>query len=468
MRRLLSSLQVRLVAGFAVVLSAALLSVGWYVSGESEREAERSEEQRMEVRVERVRAALDEHLAEGRGWADIQPNVERLGRLLGVRVVLWDDGGKLIGDSHWWLGPGAVDQDGAAWGATLYTEGGEALGSVALMPIHRFILEELREPVDSDLADHVSEALLWAGLAAGGVGIIAVGVMSRRALSPVRALSAAAEKLGRGDLAQRVKPSSQDEIGRLGHAFNRMAEDLETAERQRRALLADVAHELRTPLSNIGGYVEAMRDGLAEPSADTLEIVRQQVAQLTRLVEDLRLLTLAETGELRLDVQLRRMDELMERVSEAFGPRASAKGVSIRCETATDVPLASMDRGRVEQVMYNLVDNAVKHTPEGGSVTLAVAGGRPGYVRVSVRDTGEGIDGEALESVFERFYRVDPSRSRVTGGAGLGLTIAKQLIESQGGRIWTESELGRGSAFIFELPSADPVDERSGKERAVT
>ena len=467
MLRFLSSLQARLVAGFAVALSVALLSVGWYVSGEAGREAERSEALRMEARVERVRLALDEHLAQGRGWSGIQPSVERLGRLLSARVLVWDGNEKLIADSHKLLGP-RVWNSGDNWGAQLVTEDGDAIGSLALMSLRPFLEGELLEPVDSDLADHVSEALLWAGLAAGGVGIIAVGLMSRRALSPVRALSAAAEKLGRGDLSQRVKPSSGDEIGRLGHAFNRMAADLESAERQRKALLADVAHELRTPLSNIGGYVEAMRDGLAEPSADTLEIVRQQVAQLTRLVEDLRLLTLAETGELRLDVQPGRMDELMERVSETFRPRASAKGVSIRCETATDVPLASMDRGRVEQVMYNLVDNAVKHTPEGGSVTLAVAGGRPGYVRVSVRDTGEGIDGEALESVFERFYRVDPSRSRVTGGAGLGLTIAKQLIESQGGRIWTESELGRGSAFIFELPSADPVDERSGKERAVT
>ena len=295
MRKLLSNLHVRLVAGFAIVLSAALLSVGWYVSGESGREAERSEAQRMEVRVERVRSALDEHLAQGRGWADIQPNVVRLGKLLGTRVLVWDDTGKLIGDSHKRLPPRVWDPDGA-WGATLFTEDGEALGSVALMSVRPFLVGERLEPVDSDLAAHVSGALLWAGLAAGGVGIIAVGLMSRRALSPVRALSAAAEKLGRGDLSQRVSPSSQDEIGRLGHAFNRMASDLEVAERQRSELLANVAHELRTPLSNIGGYLEAMRDGLTEPNAGTLEIVQQQVGQLSRLVEDLRLLTLRKPG----------------------------------------------------------------------------------------------------------------------------------------------------------------------------
>lgn len=454
MLRLLSSLQVRLVAGFAVALSVALLSVGWYVSGEAGREAERSEALRMEARVQRVRSALDERLAEGRGWSGIQPDVERLGRLLSARVLVWDGNEKLIADSHKILGPRVWDS-GENWGAQLVTEDGDAIGTVALMSLRPFPGAELLEPVDSDLADHVSAALLWAGLAAGGVGIIAVALMSRRALAPVRALSSAAEKLGGGDLSQRVLPSSGDEIGRLGHAFNRMAEDLESAERQRKALLADVAHELRTPLSNIGGYVEAMRDGLAEPSADTLEIVQQQVAQLTRLVEDLRLLTLAESGALELHVNPESMNDLLVSVSEAFGPRARANAVAVSYEPAPGIPLALMDRGRVEQVLQNLVENAVTHAPTGGAVTLQLSMGNAGSVRVSVRDTGEGIGEEALEAVFERFYRVDPSRSRATGGAGLGLTIAKQLIEAQGGRIWAESEPGQGSAFIFELPSAD-------------
>ncbi len=453
--RLPSSLQFRLIAGFALVLSAALLSVGWYVSGESEREAKRSETLRMEVRVERVRAALDDHLAQGRGWSGIQPNVERLGNLLGVRVVLWDQKGELIGDSHWRVGPRVVDREGEAWGATLYTEEGETLGSLALMSIRPFLQGANLEPEDTHLADQVSGALLWAGLAAGGVGIIVVGLISRRALSPIRALSTAAEHLGRGDLSQRVKASSDDEVGRLSRAFNRMAEDLETAEQQRKALLADVAHELRTPLSNIGGYVEAMRDGLAEPNTENLEIVQQQVTQLTRLVEDLRLLTLAESGALELHIQTEDMNDLLGSVAEAFGPRAQSNGIAIVYEPAVGFPLVRMDRGRVEQVLQNLVENAVTHTPEGGAVTLQLSKGDTGSVRVAVRDSGAGIDKESLEAVFDRFYRLDPSRTRATGRAGLGLTISKQLIEAHGGRIWVESEQGRGSAFIFELPPAD-------------
>ena len=418
MRRVFSSLQVRLVAGFAIVLTAALLSVGWYVSWESESKAEHSESRRMEVRAEKVREAIDDHFSEG-GWKSLQPNVERLGRLVGARVLVWDANDSMVADSHKFLGARLPDTD-LAWGAKLVTEGGEHVGSVALVALSPFLVEEPLEPEDSDLARHVSGALLWAGLAAGGLGLIAVGVLSRRALSPVRDLSAATEKLGRGDLSQRVKPSSQDEIGRLGQAFNRMAEDLEAAERQRRALLADVAHELRTPLSNIGGYVEAMRDGLAQPTAANLEIVEQQVAQLTRLVEDLRLLTQVESGALELHIESEDMSALLASVVEAFGPRAAAKGVSISYAGAPEIPRVAIDRGRIQQALHNLVENAVTHTPQGGSITLSATGGAPGLVRVSVQDTGSGIPPEVLDSVFDRLYRVDPSRSRDTGGRGPG------------------------------------------------
>ncbi len=450
MRSLLSSLQFRLVAGFAVILSAALLSVGWYVSAESGRQAEHSETLRSEVQAERARTALVEHFADRKGWEGAQPAVERLSKLLGARIVVRDANGRLVADSHRRLGPPRLEH--AIRDAPLLAGDGTNLGSIDFVSARAFLEGQRLEPLDSDLASRVSQALLWAGLAAGGAGIVAVGLIARRTLSPVRALSAAAERLGRGDLAQRVDPSTEDEIGRLGHAFNRMAADLEQAEQQRRGLMADVAHELRTPLSNIRGYVEAMRDGVAERDDATLDILHQQIAHLTRLVEDLRLLALAEAGALSLHPQPESMDALLRSVTDAFGPRAAAKGVVVRCEPAANLPPVSMDRGRVEQVLHNLVENAVTHTPEGGAVTLSVIIPAPGSVRVSVADTGGGMERVALDAVFERFYRLDPSRARATGGAGLGLTIAKQLVEAQGGRIWAESEPGRGSTFIFELP----------------
>ena len=457
--RLLSSLQFRLIVGFALVLSAALLSVSLYVSADSNRQAERSEALRLEVRAERARLFLEQFFADRRGWTDVQPAVEELGKLLGARVLLRDGEGGLMADSlRRFEDPVRRPRGGlTALSIRLSTGEGTPIGYMDLLPVRPFPGDIRTEPVDSELASRVSDALLWAGLVAGGLGILAIGYLSRRALSPVRALSAAVGRLGRGDLGQRVSSTSEDEIGRLGESFNRMASDLEKAERQRRALLADVAHELRTPLSNIGGYVEAMCDGLVEANAENLGIVRQQVAQLTRLVEDLRLLTQAESGALKLHVQPGSANELLEQVAESFRPRAFAKGITLRCEIAETIPPVHMDHVRIRQVLYNLVENAVTHTPEGGMITLAAAMYSENRIRVSVTDTGPGVGPEDLETIFERLHRLDPSRSRVTGGAGLGLTIARRIMETHGGRIWAESKPGRGSSFLFELPLSPSI-----------
>lgn len=449
--RLIASLQFRLIAGFALILSAALLSVSLYVSVESTRQAERSEALRLEVRADRARVFLEQHFADRRGWSLVQPELEQLGRLLGARILVRDADGRLVGDSHLRFAD-LLHGERKAQHVRLASREGSVIGDFDVLALRRFAAGQSPEPVDSELSARVNRALLWAGLAAGAMGILAVGLMARRALSPVRALSAAADRLGRGDLSQRVSPPSGDEVGRLGDSFNRMASDLEEAQSQRRALLADVAHELRTPLSNIGGYVEAICDGLVEPSAENLRIVQQQVAQLSRLVEDLRLLTRAESGALRLYTQPGNLSELLERVAESFEPRASAKGIIIRCQVAESIQPVHMDTGRIRQVLYNLVENAVTHTPEGGTITLSADEVEQDFVRVSVRDTGPGMDPADLDAIFERFHRLDPSRSRATGGAGLGLTIAKQLVEAHRGHIWAESEPGRGSIFTFELP----------------
>ncbi|MDP6103010.1 MAG: ATP-binding protein, partial [Dehalococcoidia bacterium] len=267
-------------------------------------------------------------------------------------------------------------------------------------------------------------------------------------------LSLAARRLGQGDLSQRVSAEGRDEVAYLGSTFNSMAEDLEKAEQQRRSLMADVAHELRTPLSNIQGYLEAVRDGLLQPDADTIDTIYHQALHLAHLIEDLRLLAMAEAGALRLDIQLESLEELLSKSVEAVRPRAEARDVSLSLETPSDLSLVKMDRTRVAQVIGNLLENAIIHTPQGGRVTVLAEVMSDGMVRVVVADTGDGIPGEGLTQVFERFYRIDPSRNRSTGGAGLGLTIAKKLVEAHGGTIHAESEPGNGSLFIFELPLA--------------
>ena len=311
---------------------------------------------------------------------------------------------------------------------------------------------EVPEPSVSILASALNRSLLWTGLAAGLAGVLLVSLLSRRVLAPTRSLSSAASLLGQGDLSQRVSTQGRDEIADLGRTFNSMAEDLEQAEQQRRSLMADVAHELRTPLSNIQGYLEAVRDGLMQPDNRTIDTIHQQVLHLTFLVEDLRLLALADAGALRLDRDPDSLEQALSKSIEAVQPRAESRGISISMDIPPDFPLVEMDRTRIAQVVGNLLENAISHTPEGGLVSVTAEVTTNGWARVSVADTGTGIPADDLPLVFERFYRVDPSRTRSTGGAGLGLTIAKQLVEAHGGSIHAESEPGKGSRFVFELP----------------
>jgi two-component system sensor histidine kinase BaeS len=231
-----------------------------------------------------------------------------------------------------------------------------------------------------------------------------------------------------------------------------MADELQSAERQRQHMVADVAHELRTPLSNIQGYVEAVRDGLLEPDSSTLDTIHQQVLYLSGLVEDLRLLAETEAADFRLDREPDSLEEAIRRSVEAFRPRADARGVDLVAGIEGELPLVNIDRTRIEQVVGNLLENAIRHTPSGGKVTISAKVEDAATVAVTVADTGEGIAADTLPFVFERFYRVDPSRARATGGAGLGLTIAKQLVEAHGGSIRVSSVEGEGTEFHFELP----------------
>jgi len=219
----------------------------------------------------------------------------------------------------------------------------------------------------------------------------------------------------------------------------------------RRNMVADVAHELRTPLSNLRGYLEAIRDGVKKPDVDTIRSLSEEATLLSRLVNDLQELSLAEAGELKLNCQVGDITELIKQTVPVVQSQAAAKGVSVSVDLPGKLPKMDIDSHRISQVLYNLLENAVAHTNQGDSITVA-ARQQDNQVQISVVDTGEGIPAEDLANIFERFYRVDKSRARATGGSGLGLTIAKRMVEAHGGKIEVESEPGKGSSFTFTLP----------------
>jgi signal transduction histidine kinase len=306
---------------------------------------------------------------------------------------------------------------------------------------------------EQSFLDSVNGALWLAVGLAGLVALLLTVLLSSRILKPVHALTLAASKMERGDLTQRVAVKTNDEIGNLGHAFNAMADSLARSERLRRNMVSDVAHDLRTPLTNICGYLEALRDGVTAPTPETLASLHEESLLLSRLVEDLQQLALAEAGQLKLERYPVAVDDMVSHAALVLKPQAAKKNLAFYSEVPSNLPLVEADPERVGQILRNLLNNAVTHTPEGGEITVS-ARNTGEMVEISVSDTGVGIPAEHLPYLFERFYRADRSRTRATGGTGLGLAIVRQMVEAHGGKVWVESREGKGSRFTFTLPVA--------------
>lgn len=297
------------------------------------------------------------------------------------------------------------------------------------------------------------EALAWAALAALAVALVVSLFISRSLAAPLRAMTHASQRVAEGHYSERVPAGGSDELGQLAGSFNSMAAKLEQVEAMRRRLIGDVAHELRTPLTAIKGSMEGLVDGILPATPETFEQVAAETERLNRLVDDLQELSRVESGAFTLDRAPVSLPELAGTAHKRLERAFAAKGVTLALDLPAGLPSLRADTDRLLQVLTNLLNNALQYTPPGGRVTLSVAA-RRGDVVFRVADTGVGIPAEHLPHLFDRFYRLDKSRSRQSGGgSGVGLTICKVLVEAHGGRIWAESAgEGQGSAFLFTLP----------------
>lgn len=284
--------------------------------------------------------------------------------------------------------------------------------------------------------------------------ILALGVavwFSNRLTDPLKKLLQGIEGLAEGNLETQVEAVSTDELGAVASAFNNLVGQLKRTEQARKHLVADVAHELRTPLSIINGQLELIEQGIKASDIENLLPIHDEVFRLTQLVNDLHQLTIAEAGKLVLNKQLVDMPSLVERIVENFQMATEDNGVSVKFETDVDELSIPVDRNRLTQVLINLIGNAVRYTPEGGTVEVIVAR-KDEYAEIKVKDTGVGIAPDHQAHIFDRFYRADEDRTRDTGGTGLGLAIAKEFVEAHGGNIELSSTVGVGSAFTVHLP----------------
>jgi signal transduction histidine kinase len=444
----------RLSMVFAVIIVVTVGTIYLFVSERIAVEMQSQEQISTQYRTDQILSMLYYHYwRQGLSWQGVQSMVEGAARVSGTNIILVavngtviaDSQNKLVGANYTNSSDSPIELSWSFWGPPT------TLGRVYIAPDPA---AELYVAPFRRLSASINRFLLLGGALAIVIALLLTFVLSRRISSPIGVLAKAARRLGQGDLSQRVQFQGKGEVAALAQAFNSMAADLEHAEQLRRNLVADVAHELRTPLSNIQGYLEAIRDRVMRPNAATIRSLNEEAALLSRLVDELQELSLAEAGKLKLVYQAEDIAKLIKQAVTPWQPKVVAKEISLSLDLPDNLPLVNIDWQRVNQVLHNLLENAVAYTHKGGTINVA-AMTQGDWVEVCVSDTGEGIPAEDLPHIFERFYRVDKSRARATGGSGLGLTIAKRLVEAHGGKITVQSELGKGSRSSFTLPIAE-------------
>ncbi len=315
--------------------------------------------------------------------------------------------------------------------------------------------------LDDDARGHVNDAFLNAVSTSLGVAVAAAVItalvaswfVTRRVVRPMDAMARAAERIASGDYATRVNVrGAGEELDALGFAFDKMAQELAATQRTRAEMLRDVTHELRTPLTSLRGYVDALSDGVLSANPETLHTLHAELSRVERLVDDLATVSRAEERQLDLHVTPVPAGQLVHSAVRVAARAFSVAGVELRSGNEADLPDVLVDVDRIQEVLANLLDNALRHTPAPGVVTV-LGRRQSGFVELIVQDTGDGIEPEHLRRVFERFYRTDAGRSRASGGSGIGLAIARALTQAHGGSIRAESRgAGQGAAFIVTLP----------------
>ena len=442
---MIHSLRFRLLMSFTLVILIAVGAIYLFVSHTTVAEIGRFGERNEQARFGRVEFELTRYYHEHGDLEGIQQYVEQWGSLYGRRIIFTDSRGIVVADSQGELLGQQYFPDTPGMPVPPPWEG-NSVGTLYISPETSAVF-----PSPLSLSRAINSFLLWGALLAIAVAFLITYFLSRRISAPVKALTVAARQMGRGDLSQRVQSKDKGELGELARAFNTMAENLERGEQLRRNMIADIAHELRTPLSNLRGYLEAITDGVIKPRSGAIRSLGEEANLLSRMVDDLQDLSLAEAGELKLDRQTQDIKRLLKKTVALRQTQATAKGVLVSVDLPKKLPRVNIDTHRISQVLLNLIDNAITHTPEGGTITISAVTFDK-WLEIAVDDTGEGIPAEDLPNVFERFYRVDKSRARATGGAGLGLAIAKSLVGAHGGKIEVRSQEGKGSRFLFTLP----------------
>ena len=441
----MGSLRFRLGLAIAAVLLLSFVAAAALLRHRTSHELEHLAAADRHARHRQIRGELQAYWDDHRNWDAVAPTLARIERLTGWEVGIVA-AGRLVAASRGGARDVPVPADPPPDLRVHDATGAEAGGIVFLQ--RRNGAEHL-----AGAGDRLRRSIMTVVAAVALVALLATALVTRSVTRPLAQLTAAVKAIAAGDRTRRVRSSRRDEIGVLARAFDDLMDRLATQERLRRDMVSDVAHELRTPLHNLRGELEAAQDGLRPADPALLASLLDDVTHLSSLVADLEQLALADAGQLRLSPVPALLAPLVERAVAGCAAAARERQIAVQAAVAPRVRV-HVDPERLVQVLRNLLDNAIRHSPAGAAVHV-VGEQRGERVAVSVSDRGPGIAPEHLPRVFERFYRADPSRDRTTGNAGLGLAIVKLLVELQGGSVAVESRPGGGARFTLELSAAD-------------
>ena len=459
-------MRLRLILSFAVVVCVAVFSVVLLarqgavnevrsfvfkggISSQGGIVSQLEEYYRMNGSWSGVESVLSSHgRGRGQGRGGNASNGQNLAAGLETRIRLSDITGLIVGDTEGYVIGETMTQNEMEAALPVEVDG-ETVGYFLQESITEFTLAD-----EVFLVNRLNRAAWIAGLIAGGLSLLLAFFLAYRLLRPVRDLTQAAQSVGSGELSKRVKVKGNDELALLGNTFNRMADSLEQSEERRRAMTADIAHELRTPLAIQRANLEAIQDGVYPLTIDNLSPVVEQNLLLTRLVNDLHTLALADSGKLQLELSEINIIQIFERIVDNFRPQAARKNIHLDFKLdgiKESYPAIMADPYRIEQILHNLISNALQHTSDHGKIIVQISR-IDQSLQISVSDSGSGIPEKDLPNIFKRFYRADRSRSRLRGGTGLGLAITRQLTEAHGGKISASNVPEGGAVFTINLP----------------
>jgi signal transduction histidine kinase len=453
-----------------VIITVGLMA--YFANVNATREFNQYVAQGNQKNIQNTSAALSQLYSQTSTWDNVQLSLPALLRSPNDRLVVADASGTIVGDTaDQWLGKTA-DSVGLN-GGTAIIASGQNIGEVFLIIKQtgngkgnmggkgNAAAATTSTVVTSEqiFLDKFNNSLLITGAVVAAIALIVGLILTRQITRPLKVLVNGVRQITKGNLSHRVNIKSKDELNDLGQSFNTMAASLDNAEQERKRIIADIAHDLRTPLTVIEGTVTAIQDGVFKPDKERMDAIKEQTSLLTRLTRDLRDISLVDSGQLKLMKAPTDLAELVRRKATQFEVKAREKGIKIDTNLPGVSLRVNIDPARIEQVLGNLITNAIRYTST-GSITVSLLQvnqdtahqiTNPSLI-LSVADTGEGIPPEHLPHLFERFYRVDTSRVRNEGGSGLGLAIVKQMVQAHGGKVWVESKMGIGSTFYFSLP----------------